>query len=433
MKLRWVFIFSVIIFSVCWFCQPTSTPAEFSLLNFSHLEHLTQEIRMNGRTVSMVKIYADYPDYQTVEAAGEGIACVDDVARAAVLYLRHYRYTENKKSLQQARKMLHFILEMQASNGLFYNFILDDYSINRERENSQPTASWWAWRAIWAMAEGITVFEPISPSFTDTLVTQIEKTFSAIDSLLRPFPQTVRKASLDLPQWLPYGSAADQAAVIIIALNSYLNSTGKLEVKDYLQKLAEGILKMQYGDSLHFPYGCFLSWENQWHAYGNSQAYALLLAGNISVKDLFVKKALMEVDHFYPFLLKAGILNAFAIHPQENSYMISDRQDFSQIAYGIRPLVWACLEANRVIGEQKYAELAGEIACWLLGKNAARQSMYDPHTGRCFDGINDQENINKNSGAESTIEALLILLEIEQNPAARRIVHDYYQATINKK
>jgi len=37
--------------------------------------------------------------------------------------------------------------------------------------------------------------------------------------------------------------------------------------------------------------------------------------------------------------------------------------------------------------------------------------MYYPETGICFDGIKSKEEISKNSGAESTIESLMILLE----------------------
>ncbi len=51
--------------------------------------------------------------------------------------------------------------------------------------------------------------------------------------------------------------------------------------------------------------------------------------------------------------------------------------------------------------------------------------MYDPHTGRCFDGINSTDKINENSGAESTIEALLTLIRIEQNPTARLNLFEY--------
>ena len=41
--------------------------------------------------------------------------------------------------------------------------------------------------------------------------------------------------------------------------------------------------------------------------------------------------------------------------------------------------------------------------------------MYDHETGRCFDGINARNSINKNSGAESTIECLLAYLDNAKN------------------
>jgi hypothetical protein len=52
--------------------------------------------------------------------------------------------------------------------------------------------------------------------------------------------------------------------------------------------------------------------------------------------------------------------------------------------------------------------------------------MYHPESGRCYDGINADGSINLNSGAESTIEALLALLAIEQNPFSRKILLEAY-------
>ena len=46
--------------------------------------------------------------------------------------------------------------------------------------------------------------------------------------------------------------------------------------------------------------------------------------------------------------------------------------------------------------------------------------MYDAASGRCFDGIHGPDQINKNAGAESTIEALYALMEVERYPDARR-------------
>ncbi|NOY79333.1 MAG: hypothetical protein GXO76_15885, partial [Calditrichaeota bacterium] len=56
---------------------------------------------------------------------------------------------------------------------------------------------------------------------------------------------------------------------------------------------------------------------------------------------------------------------------------------------------------------------------WLLGNNPAGAVMYDSKTGRCFDGIVAKETINRNSGAESTIEALLTLQALQNNAISR--------------
>ena len=174
-------------------------------------------------------------------------------------------------------------------------------------------------------------------------------------------------------------------------------------------QLADGIILMQAGDSLNFPYGAFLSWNNTWHGYGNIQSYALLKTGVLLGKKDYIDKALVEVDNFYPWLIKNGFLNYFNLKKTEGKYEITEEQKFPQIAYGIRPVVYACAEAYRITGKEKYLDLAKQAAAWLTGKNPAGKAMWDPATGRGYDGIISNEKINMNSGAESTIEALLAL------------------------
>lgn len=50
---------------------------------------------------------------------------------------------------------------------------------------------------------------------------------------------------------------------------------------------------------------------------------------------------------------------------------------------------------------------------WLFGNNPAGAPVYDVKNGRGYDGIGFEKQINLNSVAESTIEALSTLLEIE--------------------
>ena len=77
-------------------------------------------------------------------------------------------------------------------------------------------------------------------------------------------------------------------------------------------------------------------------------------------------------------------------------------------------MIWACVEAYKITGEEIYLQRTKEITTWFSGINVANQQMYDPATGRCYDGIVSETKVNMNSGAESTIEALLSLQVFDQ-------------------
>jgi hypothetical protein len=181
---------------------------------------------------------------------------------------------------------------------------------------------------------------------------------------------------------------------------------------------------MQAGDSINFPHYAFLSWENIWHAYGNSQSQALLQAGKLMDNSEIIQSALNEIRHFYPYLKEHNLIEFEVSH--ENEKIILEKSSvYSQIAYNIRPMVFACLEAYRITNDEMYAKQAGEIACWLFGNNIDNVQMYFPESGICYDGITDKNTVNRNSGAESTIEALLILQAVEQNSIARKVIEDF--------
>ena len=125
--------------------------------------------------------------------------------------------------------------------------------------------------------------------------------------------------------------------------------------------------------------------------------------------------------------MNKNFIRKISFREQNNLIEPIEISEFQQIAYNIRPMVMASLAAYKITGDKHFAEQAGEIARWFFGKNPANHLMYDPETGRCFDGINNSDHINKNSGAESTIEALLSLLEVEKYDVAKKIVQEFYK------
>ena len=70
------------------------------LINLDHLQFLTQSTTIAGTPMAIVHIYSEYPEYEWVDAAGEGLSAVDDVARAAVVYLWQYERTGDPELLE---------------------------------------------------------------------------------------------------------------------------------------------------------------------------------------------------------------------------------------------------------------------------------------------------------------------------------------------
>ncbi len=415
--------FCLLFIASCTFPKPGQNN---SLLNLSHLDHLYQEVEIAGKPMAIVHIYADYPKYEWADASGEGTACVDDAARAAVFYLRHYRDAGQPASLGKARNLIEFILHMQARNGLFYNFVYADLTINTTRENSLPKADWWTWRAVWALGESYAYFKDVNPDYASKLKKSLAKVFPAIDSVLQSYPQFKENKGIRQPDWLPYGTASDQASELLLGLIPFYKTTHDSVLLRPIRLLCDGIVEMQAGDSASFPYGCILSWQNLWHAWGSGQPEALFRAGKVIGSDKFTEAASLPVEYFYPYLIGKGYLNQIQFAVENGKIKEATSQTFPQIAYDVRPMVMGSLAAYQFSGDQKYAKQAAEIACWLLGKNVADKALYNPETGRCFDGIESTTKINENSGAESTIEALLTLQAIEKYSIAQEAVKKYY-------
>ncbi|HZW70726.1 MAG TPA: hypothetical protein VFF57_07605 [Hanamia sp.] len=390
-----------------------------SLVNTAHLDYLTVPVTFpDGVSAGGVYVYANAPDYHLTPAEGEGYTCVDDVSRAALVYLRKSNFSTDSSVQSKALKLINFLLEMQSANGYFYNFLLNGTQINTNGNTSINNPEWWSWRALQTLTEGWSLVKSINPTLAAKMNNAVGKLVSAIKTDLVNLPKTTKVVNgITVPEWLPAGSGTDQAALLIVGLISYCSMTNDAVIKSYIQQLADGIILMQPGDSNHFPYNAFLSWENTWHAYGNTQAYALFKAGEFLNDSKYTLAAFSEVDNFYPWLLQNGFKASFDVVNNGGILQETNEKQYDQIAYGISPMVLAATEAYRLTSNEKYADMAGHIGAWFFGANDAGQNMYSKETGLCFDGLTSSSKVNMNSGAESTIEALLALERIEAFPA----------------
>ena len=321
-------------------------------------------------------------------------------------------------------KLINFILHMQSANGYFFNFVFPDYSVNASGPTSTNNANWWCWRALYALSEASPVIRNKNASLANKMEASINTLIGKIKTYLILLPETTKTVSnITVPQWLPAGSGTDQAAIIILGLLPFAKNN--TVIASYIKKLADGIVIMQQGNATHFPYSCILSWENTWHAYAADQAYALMKAGIFFNDTSYTNKGIAVVKNFYPWLLQNGIRSSFDVQSNGTQITLSSEERFDQIAYAIRPMVTAAAEAYNLTGDNKYADIAGHLAAWFFGANDADETMYSTTTGICYDGIKSASVINFNSGAESTIEALLTMEIIEANSAIKMAMNKY--------
>lgn len=405
-------------------CSAESHSQHDSFINTKHLDGLFELKVMSGDTVGIIHIYSEYPDYKWIDDDDEGTGCVDDAARALVFYMKHYENTGTTEYLRKAKYLLKFILNMQSENGYFYNFIWSDGKINKTFKTSEDKADWWSWRALWALAESYEFFRKYDQNYLESIASSMSRVVNNIKRDIKIHYETKLIEGLETPTWLPYETASDQAALLVVGLTKYYKQNKDVEVKRIINHLCDGIKLMQGGDEENFPHFAFLSWQNKWHGWGNIQSYALLTAGNEFQRDDLITAALNEINHFYKYLMSENFLNEFSVYAEGEPEIIQ----FPQIAYIIRPMVFACVEAFNITQETSYAEYAAKIAAWLIGNNEAKIKMYDKNTGICFDGLNSKDEANKNSGAESTIEALLTLDAIESSPTSKEMFSSLYPA-----
>lgn len=399
-----------------------ATPAWF---NLAHLDYLGEDVVVARDTMRLIHIYSEAPDWRFVGDDDEGIACVDDVARAAVVYLRHYETTGSADSRRKAVRLLRFVRHLQAPSGLFYNFVWDrELRINTEHANSlADEVTWWTARAVWALGVGAETLAASDPAEAAASLAAIRRIEPHLDRLLARHGETAvrpesgdpgRPTSAPFPLWFVAEIGADATSELLLGLVATERAAPTAAGARRVRLFADGLAQTRRGDLATFPYGGHASWPGSWHGWGNSQTQALAEAAAAGLTDpSALASARGEAETLYAHLLVEGWRH-------EMHYPTGGARTFEQIAYMVRPVAVGLLRLHEATGETHYATLAGLAASWLTGNNVAAAVMADPATGRGYDGIQSPTSVNPNAGAESTIEAQFTLLEVSRVAVAAR-------------
>jgi glycosyltransferase involved in cell wall biosynthesis len=195
-------------------------------------------------------------------------------------------------------------------------------------------------------------------------------------------------------------------ASAILGLDEYMRAFDDRTAESMLSVLAEKLLALfARTKKADWP------WFEDSVTYGNARLpQALLVSGARMANEEMTAAGTRSLEWLYS--VQQSPEGYFAPIGTDGFYTRGGpKASFDQQPLEACGMVSACLEAERVTGDARWAERAGRAFQWFLGHNHLQKSLYDATTGGCRDGLNEKY-VNENQGAESTLAFLLSLLEM---------------------
>jgi hypothetical protein len=313
---------------------------------------------------------------------------LDDNARALIAMGMHYKLFRKKDDLNYINIYLNFIKLCQKPNGTFINYV--DKNGNEHLKNSYMHIEDSNARAIWALGTVISLKEYLPKATVE----------SAFDCLVKCLPWA---ANIQSPRSIGFA---------IKGLYLYHSVTHDIRAVFIIKKLGKNLLAEYYLNATED-----WDWFEDRLTYANSiLPEAMLYAYLITAEPTFKKVALKSFD----FLLDKMFVNGHFKVISNNGWY---QKNAEPQQYGEQPIDVNCTIQTldifyKTFGMQKYKNMMKVAFSWFLGRNHLKQTMYNPITGGCYDGL-EKENVNLNQGAESSICYLIARLVMESNRSSK--------------
>ncbi len=363
-------------------------------LNVEHLEYLRDEFLIGTQAFTGYWIYTDrQPDgsFKLAGAEGEGVTCIDDVARVAIFYLREIERSGMDDFFDsRARESLEFVMKLQDYDGDFFNFVFEDGTINRHGPTSRKGGNWWAARAYWALSLGARIYSEYDASYSEKLAASAHRAFRVLNSFVR--------------NGLLHGYT-DMTSVMLLGASEYAQLHPETSVLDFIDASARALAE-RLVRAPGMLYGLFDEGKEEfnWNGWGSREIESLVAAYEVTGEETFLETAIEAANTSIPMLLSIG-----PVYRISRNVLL-----YEQIAYAVEVHVNGLYRLFNVTGEEIYGIMASFLNSWFLGVNHLRVPMVGPN-GEGYDGL-ERTHRNLNAGAESTISMLLSFQAVQKLP-----------------
>jgi glycosyltransferase involved in cell wall biosynthesis len=213
-------------------------------------------------------------------------------------------------------------------------------------------------------------------------------------------------------------------AYALLGIDEYLRAfQGDRVVQAMRKTIAERLLDLyQRASGRDWP------WFEDSVTYSNARlSQALLVSGSRMENEAMWSAGLRSLD--WLFSIQSTAEGAFAAIGSNGFYRRGQTPArFDQQPVEACGMISAALEAHRITADLRWRSRARVAFNWFVGDNELHQSLYDPATGGCRDGLH-ADRVNENQGAESTLSFLLSLAEMRAADRADALLFTSAQRT----
>ncbi|REH00507.1 glycosyltransferase [Flavobacterium aquicola] len=349
-------------------------------INLSHFKKLTTSFAMIQFSV------VNQPDL------GSGYT-LDDNARALVAMCHHFELTNDPADLEYIKKYFNFIKFCFQSDGYFLNYVDEDMNFTKQNSENLADANG---RAVWALGYLISIGDLLPASLKEDADLTMQTALINVNKI-----------------------HSTRAMAFIIKGLYYSNLNHKsIKKTELIQHFADKLVQMYKHESKEN-----WLWFEGYLTYANSilpeaMLCAYLATGEHSYK-LIAKKS-------FDFLLSKIYKNNSIKVISNKGWLIKGHESEKEPIGGEQPIdvaytILALSKFYEVFREKEYLQKMDIGFSWFLGNNHLHQIIYNPCTGGCYDGL-EEDYINLNQGAESTVSYLMARLTIQKhlNQKARK-------------
>lgn len=354
------------------FTKPADIKYKIPKINLNHFKNLCTDFAMIQFSI------INQPDISTGYT-------LDDNARALVAMCQHFEHSKNDSDLKYIYLHYNFIKFCLQPEGYFLNYVDVDKKFTKQNSENLADSNG---RAIWALGYLVSISRLLPIDLAENARTTFQLSLANVCKIHSP------------------------RAMAFIIKGIYYNHLDYNSIDNILvlKHLADKLVQMYKHESTPD-----WQWFESYLTYGNSilpeaMLCAYLATENGTYKDIAISS--------FEFLLSKIFKNDRIKVVSNKGWLHQNSANKTPKIGGEQPIdvaytVLALSKFYDTFKQIDYLEKMQTAFDWFLGKNHLNQIVYNPCTGGCYDGLEDNY-INLNQGAESTVSYLMARLTVEK-------------------